>query len=215
LSRNLFDFARESMPDRRRQRYGDMEYDWENRVNTTSGSLGWRERLLGLFHSDYQPTEPTAFHRMMASLPIAFDEYTFVDLGSGKGRTLLMASEYPFRRIVGVELMPELHRAAEENCRTYRSAEQRCRHIECLLADAREYEFPQEPLVLYLFNPLPERALAEVLRRLEASLSHFPRPTWVIYHNPLLEGLLSASAFLQKVGSGNQYSLYRERDAPQ
>jgi SAM-dependent methyltransferase len=211
----LFDFARESLPDRRRQRYGDMEYDWEKRVNTTSGTLAWRERLIGSFHSAYQPTEPAAFHEMMASLPIAFDEYTFVDLGSGKGRTLLMASEYPFRRIVGVELIPELHRAAEENCRTYRSVEQRSRQIECLLADAREYEFPQEPLVLYLFNPLPERALAEVLRRLEASLSQFPRPIWLIYHNPLLEGLLSASVFLQKVGSGDQYSLYRERGAPQ
>jgi SAM-dependent methyltransferase len=204
----LFDFARESMPDRRRQRYGDMEYDWEKRVDTTSGTLGWRERLLGLFHSDYQPTEPAAFHEMMASLPIALDEYTFVDLGSGKGRTLLMASEYPFRRIVGVELIPGLHRAAEENSRAYRFAEQRCRQIECLLGDAREYEFPLEPLVLYLFNPLPEMALAEVLRRLEASLLQFPRPVWVLYHNPLLEGLLSASAFLDKVGGGDQYSLY-------
>ena len=87
-----------------------MEYDWEHRVNTTSGTVGWRERLLGVFHSPYQPTDAALFQEMMASLPIDFSEFTFMDLGSGKGRTLLMASEYPFRRIVGVEILPELHR---------------------------------------------------------------------------------------------------------
>jgi len=47
LVRNLWSFVRESMPEHRRQRYGDIEYDWENRVNTTSGTAGWRARLLG------------------------------------------------------------------------------------------------------------------------------------------------------------------------
>jgi len=111
LIRNLWSFVRESTPERRRQRYGDMEYDWENRVNTTSGTVCWHTRLLGLFHSAYQPTDPALFREMMASLPIEFNEFTFVDLGSGKGRTLLMASEYPFKKIVGVELIADLHRA--------------------------------------------------------------------------------------------------------
>ena len=47
--------------------------------------------------------------------------FTFVDLGSGKGRTLLMASDYPFRRIIGVELLPSLHQIAQENLRQYKS----------------------------------------------------------------------------------------------
>jgi hypothetical protein len=69
LVRKLWSFVRESTPERRRQRYGDMEYDWEHRVNTTSGTVSWRARLLGLFHSPYQPTEPAVFQEMMASLP--------------------------------------------------------------------------------------------------------------------------------------------------
>ena len=209
LARDLWDFVRESTPERRRQRYGDMEYDWENRVNTTSGTVGWRARLLGLFHSPYQPTDPALFREMMASLPVEFDQFTFVDLGSGKGRTLLMASEYPFRRIVGVELIAELHRAAEENIRAYQSATQRCAQIESVLADAREFKLPKEPLVLYLFNPLPERALSEVLQRLEKSLAQAPRPVWIVYHNPLLETVLGASSYLEKAGGTSQYSVYR------
>jgi SAM-dependent methyltransferase len=209
LVRKLWSFVRESTPERRRQRYGDMEYDWEHRVNTTSGTVSWRARLLGLFHSPYQPTEPALFQEMMASLPIEFDQFTFIDLGSGKGRTLLMASEYPFRRIVGVELIAELHRAAQENIRAYRSSTQRCVQIESVIADAREFELPEEPLVLYLFNPLPERALSDALQRLEKSLIQAPRPVWIVYHNPLLETTFGASAFLEKAGGTSQYSLYR------
>jgi SAM-dependent methyltransferase len=212
LIRKLWDFAKHSMPAQRRQRYGDMEYDWENRVDTTSGTVGWRERLLGLFHSPYQPTEPALFDEMMASLPIDFEKFTFIDLGSGKGRTLLMASKYPFQKLIGVELMPELHRIAEKNIRDYRNPAQRCTDIVSVLGDASDFDFPDTPLVIYLFNPLPERALGEVLERLHNSLTRVPRPAWVVYHNPLLEDVLRTSAFLEKVGGTHQYSVYRPTD---
>src|ERR1700685_4684196 len=98
----LWEFVRDSTPARLRQRYGDAEYDWEHRVNTTSAAVGWRDRLLGMFHSPYQPTEAGLFHEMMAALSaqrgVEFGAFTFIALGSGKGRTLLMASDYPFRR---------------------------------------------------------------------------------------------------------------------
>ena len=208
LARNLWSFVRESTPERRRRRYGDMGYDWENRVNTTSGTVGWRARLLGLFLSPYQPTEPALFREMMASLPIEFDQFTFVDLGSGKGRTLLMASEYPFRRIVGVELIAELHRAAEQNIRDYRSPTQRCVQVESMLADACEFVLPETPLVLYLFNPLPEAGLRRVIRNLEQSLEQSPRPVWMMYHNPAMDNVLAASRALVRAGGTGQYSVF-------
>lgn len=208
LASLLWNFVRESTPERRRQRYGDMEYDWEHRVNTTSGTVGWRERLLGLFHSPYQPTEPALFQEMMASLPIEFDRFAFVDLGSGKGRTLLMASAYPFHKIVGVELIAELHRTAEQNIREYRSPTQRCAQMEAVCADAREFVFPDTPLVLYLFNPLPEVGLQRVLRNLEQSLEQSPRPVWMVYHNPAMENILGTSRVLVRVSGTEQYSVF-------
>ena len=206
--RNLWTFVRESTPGRRRQRYGDMEYDWEHRVNTTSGTVGWRARLLGLFHSPYQPTEPALFREMMASLPIEFNTFTFVDLGSGKGRTLLMASEYPFRRIVGVELLPALHQVAQENLPLYKSESKKCFALEAVCGDATTFSFPAEPLVLYLFNPLPESGLRRVMANLDRSLSAYPRAVYVLYHNPLLEEVLSGSTGLRKIGGTEQYSIY-------
>ncbi len=212
LLHNLWSFVRDSTPERRRQRYGDMDYDWEHRVNTTTGTVGWRERLLGIFHSPYQPTDPVQFHEMMAALPIApteFDQFTFIDLGSGKGRTLLMASDYPFRKIVGVELIEELHRAAVENIQAYKNPTQRCSDIQALCANARDFELSAGPLVLYLFNPLPEVPLRQLIERLEKSLARSPRPVWILYHNSLLESALAASPFLEKAASTPHYSLYR------
>jgi SAM-dependent methyltransferase len=208
LLRNLWTFLRDSTPSRRRQRYGDMEYDWEHRVNTTSGTVGWRARLLGAFHSPYQPTEPALFCEMMASLPIAFDAFTFVDIGSGKGRTLLMASEYSFRKILGVELIEELHRAAKENIRAYKSATQRCSQVEAVCGDAREFAFPGGPLVLYLFNPLPEAGMRRLIENLEKSLAENPRAVYVLYHNPLLEHVIGERAAFEKVRGTEQYSIY-------
>ena len=142
LAALLWEFVRESTPSRRRQRYGDVEYDWDFRVDTTSATVGWRERLLGALHSPYQATEPALFHEMLSHLKIDFRDFTFIDLGSGKGRTLLMAADYPFRRIVGVELLPALNNIAQENIRRYKSESQKCFAVESVCSDAREFVFP-------------------------------------------------------------------------
>ena len=201
-------FARESTPARKRQRYGDVDYDWEKRVDTTSATVSVRTRLLGTFHSLYQATQPDAFDRMMASLPIEFPQFTFIDLGSGKGRTLLMASEYPFAKILGVELFPELHNIAQENIHKYRSDSQKCFEVNSLATNAKDFEFPREPMVLYLFNPFPLATLEQVMVNLERSLQNYPRTVYLIYHNPLLEAVLANSSFLKRVGVAEQFVIY-------
>ena len=145
---------------------------------------------------------------MLASLKIDLSEFTFIDIGSGKGRTLLMAADYPFRRIVGIELLPELHRVAEVNIGKYKSDSQRCFTIESWCGDGAAFEFPFEPIVLYLFNPLPESGLVRMLGNLAGSLRQRPRPVFVLYHNPLLEEVVCTSPCLRKVGGTHQYSLF-------
>ena len=212
LIATLWEFARDSTPERRRSRFGDADYDWDFRVNTTSGAVDWRDRLLGMFHSAYQPTEPVAFHEMIAALRTECDvtlrEFTFVDLGSGKGRTLLMASDYPFLRIVGVELLPSLNAIAMENIRKYKSDSQQCFALDSICTDATSFEFPRTPLVLYLFNPLPESGMREVMVNLQQSIHKNPRRVLVVYHNPLLEHTLTEIPLLTKLGAGPGYSLF-------
>jgi hypothetical protein len=208
----LVEFGRDSTPQRQRQRYGDAEYDWEHRVNTTSAAVGWQDRLLGVFHSPYQPTESALFHEMIAALGnqggFDFPAFTFVDLGSGKGRTLLMASDYPFRRIVGVELLPTLHRAAQENLGKYQNESQKCFALESICADATEFSLPTDPILLFLFNPFPESGLRRVIANLENSWGEHPRKIYVIYHNPLLEHVLGGSSALKRISGTHQYAMY-------
>ncbi len=211
LAHELWEFVRDSTPGRRRQRDGDMEYDWDYRVNTTSATVGWRERLLGHFHSAYQPTDPTAFRAMIDLLPGSAEEYTFIDLGSGKGRTLLLASEYGFARIFGIELLPALHRAAEENIRAYCEAHHPLSKIESILMDACDFQFPATPLVVYLFHPLPVSGLERVIRNLDESLLQFPRDVWLVYHNPVFEKTVAASKQLGLFMRAEHLAVYRSK----
>ncbi len=213
----LWEFVRDSTPQRLRQRFGDADYDWDYRVNTTSGAVGWRDRLLGMFHSAYQPTEPAAFHEMISALQQAatsagtnldLRDFTFIDLGSGKGRTLLMASDYPFRRIVGVELLPSLHQVAQENVSKYKSESQKCFALESVCGDATTFPFPDDPLLVFLFNPFGEAQMRRVVANLERSVRAHPRAVYVLYHNPLLEHVLSETKFLRRLGGTHQYSVF-------
>ena len=209
IASDLWEFLRESTPARRKARYGDVEYDWDFRVDTTAANVGSGTRFrAAIAGAPYQPSEPALFRDMVESLGVDLSGFTFIDLGSGKGRALLLASEYPFRRIVGVELLPELHATAQANVAKFKSDAQKCRAIECICGDAREYVFSDEPLVVYLFNPLPEAGLERAIANLEDSIRRNPRPVYVIYHNPLLEHVLARSAALKKVSGTHQYSVF-------
>lgn len=212
LSAELWGFLRDSTPARERQRYGDMDYDWDFHVDTTSAAVGWRNRLLGVFHSPYQPTEPRLFREMIESLEINYAQFAFIDLGSGKGRTLLLASEYPFRRVLGVELLPELNQLAERNIREFRSDARKCGSVRSLCVDASILVFPAEPLLLYLFNPFLESGLTQVVSNLEQSLRSHPREVVVLYHNPLLANVLDASRALKRTSGTHQYAVYRNTE---
>jgi SAM-dependent methyltransferase len=216
----LWEYVRDSTPDRLKARFGDADYDWDFRVNTTSGAVGWTDRLVGMFHSAYQPTEPVAFREMMDTLKAAalreqpdfnISEFIFLDLGSGKGRTLLMASDYPFQRIVGVELLPSLHAIAQENLAKYTSETQQCFTLESICADATAFPLPDDPLVIFLFNPFPEAGMRQLIRNLEQSLLTRPRAAYIVYHNALLEHVLAESAALKKITSAEQFSIYKSR----
>ncbi len=205
IGADLWEFLMECTPQRYRARFGDLEYDWDHPgANTTAGTVSTRTRLLAaIAGAPYQPSEPMVFEEMLRSLEIDCSKFTFVDIGSGKGRTLLMAAEFGFHRVIGVELLLELHEVALRNIATSGYS-----NVESVCADGRDYSFPREPLVLYLFNPLPATALSQTISSLRNSLQEHPRPVKIIYHNPVSEGVLSSAPFLKKIHSTYQYAIY-------
>lgn len=206
------EFVRDSLPDRKRQRFGDIDFDWEYRVDTTAATVGWRNRFIGLLHSSYQPIEEDFFRGLLTALDTDFQDFTFIDIGSGKGRALLLAAEYPFRRVVGVELLPELNAVARENIARFQSPRRQCSAVESVCGDATLFEFPNEPLVVYFFHPLLETGFSKVIANLQRSLQNSPRPVKVVYANPIFDEVVKNVTELEKIGGTHQYSLFRVRE---
>lgn len=157
----------------------DASFDLLNSVET-----GGARRLRGLTidspnrkHGvDYRAVYPDEFSRGMDALQFKnYGDYTFVDLGSGKGRALLLAQAYHFKRYVGVEFAKELHTQARANVLDYQRGG---RSIECLCMDATQYKFPEGPLVVFLYNPFG----AEVMEKVAQNLVGLD--AYIVYINP-------------------------------
>lgn len=205
-----FELLRDLTPARRRSRFGDIDFDFDHGVDTTWATVSLRTRFRELLSGgQYQPSEPTLFRQILRALPIAADGFIFIDLGSGKGRTLLMASDFPFRRVIGVELLAEFAKIAQQNIARYHNERQKCFALESRQGDARDFVFPGEPTVLYLFNPFPEHVLCTVLSNLRDSLTTTPRRFYVIYHNLVYERVFVECAWMRPVYRTPQFAIYR------
>jgi predicted RNA methylase len=210
LAGQLVECVKDSLPERRRSRFGDIDFDCDHAVDTTWARLPLSVRLREVFSERlYQPTVEEEFAAITQHFrDIDLQTYTFIDLGSGKGRALLLAAMYPFARIVGVEVQPGLDAVARQNIERFDDGAQRCHHIESLCADAREYVFPPTNVVLYLFNPFPDYVLREVLANLVTSARSTPRPIYVIYNAPFEQQEFARVPELQRFFACPQYQLY-------
>jgi len=130
---------------------------------------------------DHEPTAPARFREVLGALPTPLQEAVFVDYGSGAGRAVLLASQFPFKEVVGVEMSPGLHARALANVRTFASLSDGAAPIRLVCADARTFELPPDtPAVLYFYNSFGLAAMRRVLARIETSLTRSPRPVTLI-----------------------------------
>ena len=114
-----------------------------------------------------------------------------LDVGSGTGRILAVASLFPFRRVVGLVLDVELHRAARAN--TARLRWRRAGTVEVVHGDATAYEVPDDVTVVFLYNPFVGRVFERCMERVFESLDRSPRKMVLIYVNPKEHACLVAS----------------------
>ena len=170
----------------------DANYDAANNVDT-AGVLHLKKLSIAgsnrRFGTSYIATDPHEFARAVAALPVIRQEdFTFIDLGSGKGRALLLAADRQFRSVIGVEFASELHEIAQANLRNRPQVRLYC-------ADVVEFEFPPEPLIVFMYNPFGPEVMTKVARRLRDSHSLHPRPIFVLYLNPFYMAPWRAEGF--------------------
>jgi predicted RNA methylase len=157
----------------------------------------------------YAPWSPELFDKAIGSMPIRTDEYSFVDLGAGKGLPLLLASRYSFKSITGVEYSKTLADAACMNISAHQAQNGSRVSIQCICGDAAEFEFPHEPTVVYLFNPFQGKVMDRVIANIEKSLRAVPRDLWVIYANPWEGRKFRRSPMFETIEWNLEYSIHR------
>jgi len=162
----------------------------------------------------YEPTRAAPFQRFMRQLNPPTDG-TFVDIGCGKGRTLLLSILQGFRKTVGVEFSPSLCLAAERNLEAFRRRTGRRFEATIQHQDAIDYTFSPDDTVIYMYNPFDDTVMASVLDRLDASLAADPRTVWLMYHNPTCHSLIvSRGRFkpvLRRWLGGSEFVAYTNR----
>ena len=168
-----------------------------------------------IYGSNYVAIEPARFMAAVLNLEIDFREFQFIDLGSGKGRALLLASKFPFKKIIGIEFSRELHLSSEQNIRKYSSPEQKCKSIESVFMDFTEFSLPPAPLVLYLNLPCDGMPLVKTVDNIRQSLREKPRPIYVVFMSPAdkaFKAALDEAEFLVKTAQNteeNPFTIYK------
>jgi SAM-dependent methyltransferase len=158
------------------ERYWEWRLGLKTRGHIKPDSLS---RLLGRQQAyEYGPVPFRAFWTMMESVPPEHRRGDFVDFGSGKGRALLLARSYGFRRLIGVEPIEVLRRIAEENIRRAGAD-----NIELVAADAADFEVPAEASVYFFYNPFGKDRFEPVLRNIRKSHHSHPRPASILALN--------------------------------
>jgi SAM-dependent methyltransferase len=142
--------------------------------------------------------EPSGWRDLGRSLPRAAvsDEDVFLDIGSGKGRVLLQAARYPFRRVVGLEISEELNRIARANLEA-RGVD----HFELITADIVDADFPDDATVVYAYNPVRGDLFCKLAEKLIASVDRAPRRVRFIYNCALEHETLEATGRFRPVGT--------------
>jgi SAM-dependent methyltransferase len=144
-------------------------------------------------------TSPRSFRQFMKLLPHPAG-YAFVDIGSGKGRMLFLAAQYPFKEVIGVEYAPDLVKISDNNIHNFRGRTN-CSNISSICADATQYTLPDAPLMIYLFNPFDIEIFEKVMANIAASHASNPRPMFIVYVSPKIEMLPKVEAVVLRYPS--------------
>lgn len=165
----------------------------------TSGLVAGRHLKSGHSHdrhaTAYFGVAPSVFHallrRWQRSRPgRPVEDFTFVDVGAGMGRAVLVAAELPFRGVVGVELNPTLARIARKNLTIWRSSGRARAPMKFVCGDAVEFPLPEGPCLAFMFNPFAAPVMRRLLAAWRKNLKARPSQLDLIYVNNEQERVL-------------------------
>ncbi|HEY1161350.1 MAG TPA: class I SAM-dependent methyltransferase [Terracidiphilus sp.] len=177
----------------------------------TSGLVAGRHLKSGHRHdrhtTAYYGVAPSVFQalvrRWRRSGPAgAMEETTFVDLGAGMGRAVLLSSELKFKAVVGVELHPALAGIARKNMGIWRAAGRARAPMRMVEGDAVNFELPEGPVVAFLFNPFGAAVMRRLLAGWRKSMAGRAGELDLLYVNNEQEGVLEGERGFRRLFLG-------------
>jgi SAM-dependent methyltransferase len=172
------------------------DFDVKNGTDTSGLVPLWKLSIASKnvrFCKGYLPTEQWELEAAVKTLDEDITSFTFVDLGCGKGRAVLIAARLGFRRAIGVEFAAELADIARKNIQIMGLTNASIVH-----GDATEFAFPEGDLVVFLFNPFGPEVMTKVAANLEQRRQG---KLYVIYAKPYFAHLFDASRAIKRLGT--------------
>jgi hypothetical protein len=189
----------------------DLEFDRKWGVDTSGFIVPDKSKVVGpnwINGSGYQGIDPAALEQVLRELPIDHEHFSFVDFGSGKGRAILVASSFPFRKILGVEYSEQLIDIARHNLSRFPKNARRCEEIDLVCADAATCLIPKGPLVIFLYNPFGKAIMEKLVQNVRRSFQQDPRRIVVVYFNPVFADTWRSADFMEEVQASGWLSIY-------
>ncbi len=161
----------------------------------------------------YQAIQFDVFTKMMNHLLQIVDNtsnYTFIDLGSGKGRALMYSAKYPFKKLIGIEFSKSLHEKAIKNIASYQRTLPSSNEFELHCMDVEHYDFPENNIVLFMYNPFIGKVMRSVSEKIMRFIKQQPFDFIILYRNPTCADLFN-HASLNIITSNRSYNIYQKR----
>jgi hypothetical protein len=207
----------------RPQRLTPHPFDVQHGVHTTA-YIEASQLAIGhahdLYNTAYYGSAPSMvkiavefWRQKLTSAEPPIEDWTFIDIGAGLGRAVMVASLYPFARAIGVEMNPNLVSRARENLAIWTKTSRACNAIEVDAADATEFPWPHTPLVIYMFNPFERPVMEKLLDSLERALGTGSGPIHILYVHPVEAAVFEERAFVSPAGNTQCHLTAEERVA--
>ena len=159
----------------------DRRFGTDTAGKVESKELGYVDKERQEQAIRYLPSPEGVTRWMLDNIGIDHSQYSFVDLGCGKGRVVLAAAQYPFQSVLGVDLSMALTEVARRNVSIFPASSRMCGDVRFLTVDATKVDYPDSSFLLHLYHPFDANVTAAVLRNLEASLAAKPRQVRIAY----------------------------------
>jgi SAM-dependent methyltransferase len=175
----------------------DQAYNVETSGYVASDKIHADPKVQDVTHP-YAPVQPSVIRTILTALGDV-TEYTFIDYGCGKGRAILVATEFPFQKIIGVELSSSLADVARRNAVVFAGRFPERTKIDIYAQNVLDYEPPHSNVAIFIYHSFGRPVWAEVLKKLEAGLSAGRyRHLFLIYCNPVFWQGLDASPYFTR-----------------